>query len=652
MSKTILVTGGAGFIGSHLCQKLLNQGNKVICLDNFFTGSKANIKDFLNNQNFELVEHDVVVPIFLAAEQIYHLACPASPVRYQFNPVETVRTNVIGTLNMLDLAKKTKARILQASTSEIYGDPLEHPQKESYWGNVNPLSARACYSQDTEVLTEEGWKFFRDITYEDNILTLTKNGYMEYQKPSEIIQERYVGELIAFKNSKIDLLVTPNHKMYLKRRDRKGFELVPAFDTIGWNHAEMKKSAEWKGEERKYFYLPPVENNKYGNVEKIKIDVWLEFFGYYISEGCVHLRKRGRVVKGKKYETIDYNILIAQDRKNKYYRQKISRCLSKMPFTFFSSDDHQFRICNKQLAMYLIQFGKAREKYVPKEIKNLSRRQLKILFNALMLGDGAKDGRAFYSSSYRLAGDFQEILLKLGMAGSIGKKDKRKPHPIYQVYILTDKKKDFLTPLYPKRKVERYDGFVFCVNVPNHIIYVRRSGKTLFCGNCYDEGKRCAETLCMDYHRQHGVDIRIVRIFNTYGPNMDINDGRVISNFIVQALKNQPITIYGAGSQTRSFQYIDDLIEGMIRMMENVEGFVGPVNLGNPNEVTIDELAKKILELIPESESEIIYCKLPEDDPRRRQPDVTLAKEKLNWEAKVKLEAGLIKTIEYFKKAI
>ena len=309
MSKRILVTGGAGFIGSHLCKKLLEQGNKVICLDNFFTGNRANIKSLLQNKDFKLVEHDVTEPIFLEVDQIYHLACPASPIHYQYNPVETVRTNVIGTLNMLDLAKKVGARMFQASTSEIYGDPLEHPQSESYFGNVNPVSIRACY----------------------------------------------------------------------------------------------------------------------------------------------------------------------------------------------------------------------------------------------------------------------------------------------------------------------------------------------------DEGKRCAETLCADYHRQSKVDVRIARIFNTYGPNMHPNDGRVVSNFIVQALKNEPITIYGSGNQTRAFQYIDDLIDGMILLMEK-ENFMGPINLGNPDEFTVNDLAKKILELIPESESKIIYRELPADDPKKRKPDIGLAKEKLSWEPKIKLEEGLKRTIEYFKK--
>lgn len=307
--KRILVTGGAGFVGSHLCKKLLLEDNEVICLDNYFTGNKKNILDLLNNPRFELIRHDVTNPILLEVDEIYNLACPASPIHYQYNPVKTVKTSVIGTLNMLGLAKRVKAKILQASTSEVYGDPLEHPQKETYWGHVNPIGIRSCY----------------------------------------------------------------------------------------------------------------------------------------------------------------------------------------------------------------------------------------------------------------------------------------------------------------------------------------------------DEGKRLAETLCMDYHRQNKVDIRIIRIFNTYGPNMHPNDGRVVSNFVVQALKNKDITIYGKGDQTRSFQYIDDLISGMIKMMNNKD-FIGPVNLGNPGEFTIKELAEKILKLIPESKSRIVYNELPKDDPKQRRPDISLAKERLNWEPKVNLQEGLKKTIEYFRK--
>lgn len=305
--KRILVTGGAGFIGSHLCERLLNEGNEVICLDNYFTGSKDNVRHLLDNHNFELIRHDVTSPYYAEVDEIYNLACPASPVHYQYNPIKTMKTSIYGAMNMLGLAKRTKAKILQASTSEVYGDPAVHPQVESYWGNVNPIGIRSCY----------------------------------------------------------------------------------------------------------------------------------------------------------------------------------------------------------------------------------------------------------------------------------------------------------------------------------------------------DEGKRAAETLFMDYHRQNDVKIKIIRIFNTYGPRMNPDDGRVVSNFIVQALKGEDITIYGDGTQTRSFQYVDDLIEGMIRMM-NTDNFIGPVNIGNPDEFTMLELAQKVLELT-NSKSKLLFKPLPSDDPKQRNPDISLAYDKLDeWKPKIKLEEGLKKTIEYF----
>jgi UDP-glucuronate decarboxylase len=306
--KKILVTGGAGFVGSHLCERLLNEGNEVYCLDNFFTGQKKNVVHLLDNPYFELIRHDVTTPFFIEADEIYNLACPASPVHYQHNPIKTIKTSVMGAINMLGLAKRVNAKILQASTSEIYGDPHVHPQQESYWGNVNPIGERSCY----------------------------------------------------------------------------------------------------------------------------------------------------------------------------------------------------------------------------------------------------------------------------------------------------------------------------------------------------DEGKRCAETLFMDYHKQNNVKIKIIRIFNTYGPKMDPNDGRVVSNFIVQALQNQDITVYGEGQQTRSFQFVDDLVEGMIRMMASPDQFIGPVNMGNPNEFTILELAEKVIQLTG-SKSKIIYQPLPSDDPMMRQPDITIAKKELNWAPKIELDEGLIKTIDFFK---
>lgn len=302
----ILVTGGAGFIGSHLCRELLNRGDSVICLDNLYTGSKDNITDLIKHDNFEFIRHDITDSIFLEADQIYNLACPASPVHYQANPVKTIKTSTIGMFNLLGLAKKLNARILHASTSEVYGDPEVHPQKEDYWGNVNPIGIRSCY----------------------------------------------------------------------------------------------------------------------------------------------------------------------------------------------------------------------------------------------------------------------------------------------------------------------------------------------------DEGKRLAEALCMDFNRQYEVDIKIIRIFNTYGTNMALNDGRVVSNFLTQAIKNEPITVYGNGEQTRSFQYVTDLVAGMIKMMGK-DDFKGPVNLGNPSEYTILEIAKKAIEYC-NSKSEIIYKPLPSDDPKRRQPDISLAKTMLDWAPEVTLDEGLIMTRDYF----
>lgn len=306
--KRILVTGGAGFIGSHLCRRLVEQGDEVICADNLFTGRKQNILELMDYRNFEFLRHDITKELYIEVDQIYNLACPASPVHYQYNPIKTIKTSIMGAMNMLGLAKRVHGRILQASTSEVYGNPQVHPQPESYWGSVNPIGIRSCY----------------------------------------------------------------------------------------------------------------------------------------------------------------------------------------------------------------------------------------------------------------------------------------------------------------------------------------------------DEGKRAAETLFFDYYRQHKVDIKVIRIFNTYGPHMDMNDGRVVSNFIVQALRGEDITIYGDGSQTRSFCYVDDLVEGMYRMMNSREGLTGPVNLGNPGEFTMLQLAKKVLELT-ESQSKIVYRPLPQDDPAQRKPEISLARKELGWEPQVMLEEGLNRTIAYFK---
>src|SRR5688500_12011583 len=209
----ILVTGGAGFIGSHLCERLLNDGHEIICLDNFFTARKANIAHLLHSDSFELVRHDVTEPILLEVDQIYNLACPASPIHYQYNPVKTVKTNVMGTINMLGMAKRVNARILQASTSEVYGDPEVHPQTEDYWGHVNCIGPRSCYDAETEILTEEGWVPFPELKPGVRVATLSGDGAVEYHVPDEYIKQPYVGELLRFANAKFDFCVTPNHKM-------------------------------------------------------------------------------------------------------------------------------------------------------------------------------------------------------------------------------------------------------------------------------------------------------------------------------------------------------------------------------------------------------------------------------------------------------
>ena len=645
MKKIALITGGAGFIGSHLSDLLINKGYFVICMDNLLTGSKDNIRHLLKDKNFRFIKHDVTKYINIKGriDCVLHFASPASPIDYLKYPIKTLKVGSLGTHNALGVALSKKAKFLLASTSEVYGDPLEHPQKESYWGNVNPIGVRGCFSEDTEILTKNGWKFFPQLTTKEEIATLNEKGYIEYHKPTDFIKERYEGELIKFRNYKIDLLVTPNHKMYVKKRNKGSFRLIEAFECIRWDRAEMLKSAKWNGKREEWFQLPLVKNTKLKQQEKIKMDLWLEFFGYFITEGCAYLRYRKQRINGKDYTTKVYATLVSQSKKNKIKRDKIRACLEKLGFNFFE-ENAQFKILSKQLYMYLSQFGKAKQKYIPKEFLLLSEEQIKILFNAMMLGDGSWDGRRFYSSSTFLIDAMQEILLKLGMAGSVTVKDASKGTKI--IFILTNKRKDFLTPKYPKRTIEKYNGYVYCVNIPNHIIYVRRNGKALWCGNCYDEAKRFSEAITMAYHRAHGVDVKIVRIFNTYGERMRHHDGRAIPNFIDQALKNKPITVYGKGKQTRSFCYIDDLKEGIYRLLGSKAHY--PVNIGNDHEFSILELARVIIDLTG-SKSKIVFKELPVNDPKVRRPDITLAKRILKWTPKVKLIDGLKKTIDYFR---
>ncbi|PSO75753.1 MAG: NAD-dependent dehydratase [Cyanobacteria bacterium QS_4_48_99] len=504
----ILVTGGAGFIGSHLIDRLLSEGHEIICLDNFYTGRKRNVLHWLDNPNFETIRHDITDPIRLEVDQVYHLACPASPIHYQYNPVKTIKTNVLGTMNMLGLAKRVNAKFLLASTSEVYGDPEVHPQSEDYRGNVSCTGIRSCYDAATEILTENGWVPFPDLQAGVRVATLNRDRQIEYHVPDEHIVQPYVGELLRFANSKFDLCVTPNHWMYVRSKS-DSLKFLRADENIHWDSWRVLTGGEFTGQEREWFELGQPPRNAKINVKRIPMDAWLEFLGYYISEGCVHVRQRARVVGGRNYDIADYNILIAQENPEK--RESIQKCLDQLGFKFFQSDHHQFRICSKQLAEILLPLGNSGEKYIPQEFLHLSQRQSLILFNALMVGDGVQRGNhyAYYTKSKHLADDVQELAMRCGYAASVVSHAAH-GRDLYCVNI----RPALDASLVPPERI-RYAGNVYCVSVRNHVVCVRRNGRAAFCGNCYDEGKRVAETLAFDYHRDNGVDIRVARIFNS-----------------------------------------------------------------------------------------------------------------------------------------
>jgi UDP-glucuronate decarboxylase len=638
--KRILVTGGAGFIGSHLCERLLARGDEVLCVDNYFTSRRQNIRHLFGNPSFEFMRHDITWPLYVEVDRIYNLACPASPVHYQFDPVQTTKTSVHGAINMLGLAKRLKCRILQASTSEVYGDPTEHPQRESYWGNVNPIGPRACYDSETEILTEDGWVPFPMLRHGTAVATLTEGGEVEYHVPDEIISYPYVGELVRFAGPGFDLAVTPNHRVYA--RYRHGIpKFLEAGDDHNWPAWKIPVAAEFRAREIEWveFGEPPDPSV---TPDRVTMDDWLEFLGYYLSEGFIDEAVLVREASGRNYDIGEYNVLLAPGEGSS--RERVKACLDRLGFEYFPLDDSRLRVRGKRFARFLVPVGKADDRYIPREYLGLSVRQSKILLHAMTRCDGDFHGDSvcYWTRSEHLADDVQELALRCGYSAS---KSLAPGRDIHRVTIRRSVEAELSEP---ERAL--YAGRVHCVNVRNHVICVRRNGKAAFCGNCYDEGKRCAETLFFDYHRQHKLQIRVIRIFNTYGPRMHPNDGRVVSNFIVRALKGEPIEVYGSGNQTRSFCYVDDLVTGMIAMMDQDE-LVGPVNLGNPGEFTILELATMVKELTG-SKSEIVFLPLPQDDPVRRKPDISLARTKLGWEPTVPLREGLVKTIAFFRELL
>ena len=634
----IVITGGAGFLGSHLTDRCLAEGHEVVAVDNLVTGNTDNLAH-IDSPQLSYLQQNISDGIHVdgAVDFILHFASPASPVDYLELPIQTLKVGALGTHNALGLARAKGAGLLLASTSEVYGDPLVHPQKEDYWGNVNSIGPRSCYDRETELLTEDGWVKFPDLQPGVKVATMNPLGLVEYHVPDETIVQPYQGELLQFANSKMDLCVTPDHKMYVRGKTGK-LQFKRAGEINYARSWRALTGAGWSGKEREFHQLGARPRNAKSYVPRVKMDTWLEFLGYYISEGCTHIRRRDATVAGRDYVHYNYNVLIAQEKP--YGRFKINACLQELGFNFHDSDHHQFRICSQQLVEILAPLGQSGDKYIPREFLNLSVRQSRILFDALMLGDGSSKGEGFiyYSKSRQLADDVQELALRCGFAATCRRQTGR---DIFCVNIRPPREAKLAFP----QKVP-YNDLVYCVNVKHHVICVRRSGRAVWCGNCYDEAKRFAEAMTMAYHRQHQIDTKIVRIFNTYGPRMRLRDGRIVPNFMRQALTGEPLTVYGDGSQTRSFCYATDLIDGIYRLMLSDEHL--PTNIGNPTEFTVLEFAHQVLKLSG-SKSEIVFEPLPQDDPKQRKPDIAKAREILGWEPKIGLEEGLAKTLDYFK---
>lgn len=687
MTKVILISGGCGFMGVNLIKNIVlnNYASEIIVLDNFITSDPDQFDTFKSKLNSEikitLFDFDITNPKMIPfikerygiINEIYHLASLASPIAYKRYPLKTLDTGYIGTRSMLELAYHYNSKLLLASTSEVYGDPDISPQTESYYGNVNSFGARSCYSDDTEILTENGYKLFSDLNYNDKVATLNSNKQLEYHIPDEIIKEKYVGDMYEFKNWNIELNVTPNHKMYVKKRNYNEFELLPAESKFSWDRAVLKKTCNYTGKKQEWFYFPEnlreLKNQKTPFVEKVNMDLWLEFMGYYLSEGSTRIstqNKRNKV-NGKIYECGIFKVQISQSETVKpLYFEKIKQCLDKMPFHYNISraGNSYFVISNKQLAHYLIRFGKSKDKFIPSDLLSLTKPQLVILLDALMLGDGTIDkntnSKTYFSSSYKLMSGIQELLLKIGSFGNILKENRKdedkKENQMYYMTINSNPDKNYT---YSKPIINNYNGYVYCVNVKTHIIFVRRNGKAVFCGNCYDESKRVAEALCYTYINKYNVDIKIARIFNTYGPYMYMNDGRIITEIIRHLICDTELTIFGDGTQTRSICYVDNTVDMLIRLMESNCNI--PVNIGYNKEMSVNDIVNITKscyhKLIKNNEKyknlkfndlKIRYIELTQDDPLIRQPCLKLNQEILGKTDYISMEQGITNTIQFF----
>ena len=755
----ILVTGGAGFIGSHLIDRLMNQGHEVLCLDNFYTGSKQNILQWLDNPKFELIRHDITEPIRLEVDQVYHLACPASPVHYQFNPVKTIKTNVMGTLNMLGLAKRVQARFLLASTSEVYGDPDVHPQSEEYRGNVNCIGPRSCYDEGKRVAETLAFEYYREhkvdirvarifnsLTGDQKVIYYQKNRlYYEsffdcYERIHQNIKDVYVP---CFDPNTGKMRLKPISAIWKHPVKKQGYEIITAWgkkvkitedhslftcDAQGFPKAVFGKDLQvgdfvavphhipFIEESLKPFYisnklkpetLSIVGENvityleqyrqqiyaylgakgiqsrqffstlqKYEVANKIPLELWnylnlplsskdkimgyqssklinnyidnipdfLWFLGFYLAEGCL-VDKEG-----------NYQLSFSSNIKYLEKLVEIIRSLFGLECNIYFDEKSQKApsVCLRSkvivdLVINALGFGKelSCKKDIPNWILQLKKEQLVYFLHGFWEGDGNHDAKTtgkmliFSSSSQNIIEKLVLILAKFKIIGSVSefyttvKKGADKKYKSYRITVqgLDDYEILNLAQIYQKLQAE----------VTEDLAWARVKKITAFDldEDVYDFSVPEGENFIGG---TYGICCH-----NTYGPRMQEQDGRVVSNFIVQSIKGTPLTIYGDGSQTRSFCYVSDLVEGLIRLMNG--DFIGPVNLGNPGEYTILELAQIIQGMI-NPDTDLIYQPLPEDDPKQRQPDITRAQTYLDWQPTIPLKEGLEMTIKDFKSRV
>lgn len=729
----ILVTGGAGFLGSHLIDRLMEQGHEVLCLDNFYTGTKRNIFKWLDHPYFELIRHDITEPIRLEADQIYHLACPASPIHYQYNPVKTIKTNVMGTLNMLGLAKRVKARFFLASTSEVYGDPDVHPQTEEYRGNVNCIGIRSCYDEGKRVAETLAFDYHRQNNVDIRVVrifnSLTGDQKVLYYIGEELHYETFAecydkinGDIsnvsvpcfdknsqtvikpisaiwkhhVKKKGFKIktawgkQIKITEDHSLFTRDKNNKpqaafGNELkvgdeigVPSYisflekplqpfhitDKIS-NQAEISVESEetishiekygdkireyllggninpeqlystLKNYEAKnqlpwhlweYLEIPLSEKEKicYSSSKAVKnwienVEEFLWLLGFYVAQGS--LIKNKLLLKGEAGKQAKVIGLI----------ERIFDCNSEINEAGYISIESKILV---DLIGDSFSFGKT-EKDIPNWILQLPQKQLISFLQGFAEGNNVENqlnfNIEFKIDSQLVTEKLVLILAKFGLIADVSETEEKN----YRITVegLEDNNIQNLSNVQQKilakttgdivwakiESIEEFeiDDYVYDFSVPNYENFI---------GGSYG-----------------------IFAHNTYGPRMLENDGRVVSNFIVQALKGIPLTVYGDGSQTRSFCYVSDLVEGFIRLMN--QDFIGPVNIGNPGEYTILELAQKIQEMV-NPDAEIKYEPLPQDDPKQRQPDITRAKKYLGWEPTVSLQEGLKLTIEDFRERL